>query len=378
MDLLSKLEQNGARKCVACGRCTFACPASQIGGEFSPRGLVERMILEDKIPPEKEIWLCMTCKQCTQICQFGVSFHELVREVRPTLLTSLPPEENHGGIPRVLERLSAVRKIRPSRQRWITSGIDIDQSSDTLFYVGCTPYFDVIFRYLRQDLLEMPRSAIRLLNACGIAPRVLMHERCCGHDSYWLGDVETFQRLAFLNVEALERSGVREILTFCPECMITWKQLYPKMVGKLSFDVRSVTEVVAKAIEEGILRLERNEEVYTFQDPCRLGRHSGVYEPPRQLIRSIGRLVEMPRSREMAACCGNSSFVNCNAMTRQWQLQRGKEALASGADRLLTACPKCLIHLTCGLAEGWVSMERRSIRIDDLYVIAASRLSKKA
>jgi len=371
-----RIEAFGASKCVDCGRCTYACPASQIGGDFSPRGIMEKMELTGKVPANQDIWLCMTCRQCTQICQFGVSFHEVIREIRPELRKALPPEPNHGGASEALERLTAMPSITPRKQRWMTPDLKLDDSSGTLLFVGCTPFFDVIFRYLRSDLLEIPRSSVRLLNAAGVSPRLLMDERCCGHDSYWLGDAELFERIARLNVEAVERLGINELVAFCPECMVTWKQIYPKVVGKLSFEVRSVSEILAEALDEGRLQLRGSEETLTFQDPCRLGRYAGVYDAPRQLISSVGRLEDMPRSKEMAACCGNSSFINCGAQTRLWQLERIKEAAGSGASRLVTACPKCLIHMTCALNEGVQLVERVKMPLIDLHVLAGSALSK--
>ncbi len=372
-----RIEAYGASKCVDCGRCTYACPASQIGGDFSPRGIMERMELSGEVPANKDIWLCMTCKQCTQICQFGVRFHEAVREIRPDLRKRLPPEPNHGGAPEAIERLSAMPGIRPRKQRWMTPDLRLDGSSGTLLFVGCTPFFDVIFRYLRQDLLEIPRSSVRLLNASGISPRLLMDERCCGHDSYWQGDMELFEKVARLNVEAVERLGINELVAFCPECMVTWKQTYPKVVGKLSFEVRSVAEVVAEAINEGRLELTRAEERLTYQDPCRLGRHSDIYGAPRKVLASTADLEEMPRSREMAACCGNSSFVNCAPQTRLWQLERLKEGAGTGAECMITACPKCLIHFTCAMNEGVQLVDRPRMPIRDLHVHAASRLKKR-
>jgi heterodisulfide reductase subunit D len=371
-----RIEAYGAQKCVDCGRCTYSCPASQIGGDFSPRGIMEEMEQSGKVPANKDIWLCMTCKQCTQICQFGVRFHEVIREIRPELRRTLPPEPNHGGAPEALELLSAMPTILPRKQRWMTSDLKLDDSSGTMLFVGCTPFFDVIFRYIRQDLLEIPRSSVRLLNAAGISPRLLMDERCCGHDPYWLGDEDLFERIARLNVEAVERLHINELIAFCPECVSTWKQLYPKVVGKLSFEVRSVAEVLADAVDEGRLQLGRSDETFTYQDPCRLGRHLGVYDAPRKIISSIGGLEDMPRSREVAACCGNSSFINCGSQTKLWQLERIKEASGVGASRLVTACPKCLIHMTCALNEGMQLVERVRMPLVDMHVLASSSLPR--
>lgn len=371
------LDLHSARKCVECGRCTYACPAAQIGGDFSPRRIIEDIERTGEVPGNKDIWLCMTCMQCTEICQFGVGFHEVVRDIRPELAGRLPPEENHGGVPGMMERLSALRGIRPNKQDWISSDLGIDDSSDVMLFVGCTPYYDVIFRYLRQDLLEIPRSSVRLLNAMGIRPRVLRDERCCGHDAYWLGDQELFERLARLNVEAIEKAGVGRVVAFCPECYTALKQLYPKAVGKLGFEVLSLAQMLGEKVSEGELRLERTSEKVTYQDPCRLGRHAGIYSEPRAVVSAAAELEDMPRSARMSACCGNSAWMNCGPMTRLWQLRRLQEAADVGAAKLVTACPKCLIHFTCAQSESVRLVERQSMPVEDLHVLAASRLAKR-
>jgi heterodisulfide reductase subunit D len=370
------LDKRSARKCVECGRCTYACPASQIGGDFSPRRIIEDIQNTGEVPLNKDIWLCMTCMQCTEICQFGVSFHEVIRDIRPELSRVLPPEENHGGMPEMMERLSSMRGIRPNKQTWVSEGLDLDPASDTMLFVGCTPYYDVIFRYLRQDLLEIPRSSVKLLNALGIRPRILADERCCGHDAYWLGDGALFEKLARLNVDAIEKAKVSRVVAFCPECYTTLKYRYPEVVGKLGFEVRSLTQMIGEAVDEGAISLEPSGDEITFQDPCRLGRHAGIYSEPRKVLSSLADLREMPRSAQFAACCGNSSWVNCGPNTRLWQLQRLKEASDTGASRMITACPKCLIHFTCAQSENVQLIERPKMPVTDLHVLAASRLKK--
>jgi Fe-S oxidoreductase len=376
MNIESILDRHAATKCVDCGRCTYACPAAKIGGDFSPRRIIEDIENTGKVPANKDIWLCMTCMQCTEICQFGVRFHEVIRDIRPELSRVLPAEENHGGVPELMERLSSMRGIRPNKQTWVSEGLETDMSSDTMLFVGCTPYYDVIFRYLRQDLLEIPRSSVRLLNAMGVRPKILADERCCGHDAYWLGDMELFEKLARLNVEAIEKAGVSQVIAFCPECYTTLKYHYPEVVGKLDFEVRSLTQMVGEAVEQGKLQLNPIGDDITFHDPCRLGRHAGIYSEPREALSAISNLKEMPRSARMGACCGNSSWVNCGPKTRLWQLERLKEAAETGASGMITACPKCLIHFTCAQKESVQLIERPKMPVTDLHVLAASRLKK--
>jgi Fe-S oxidoreductase len=342
--------------------------------EFSPRKVAEQFVLEGKLRNDQGLWQCMGCGACTETCQNEVRFHEYLQEKRRLLRKTFEPEDTHGSAPGSMMRLTANENVCTRKERWVTPDLKLDRDSETLLFVGCTPYFDVMFRYLRDDLLEIPRSAVRLLNTAGIKPRLLSGERCCGHDAFWLGDEDLFDRLARLNLDAIEKAGIKEVVAFCPECYSTLKDIYPRRFGPLGFKVRSVAEVVSEKLKEGELELRHEEEKLTYHDPCRLGRHARVFQAPRDVLSACGDLVEMPRNREMSACCGNAAFVNCNGSTRLWQLDRLKEARETGTSALVTACPKCLIHLSCAGMDNVQIIERKKLPIVDLHVLAASRI----
>ena len=362
------------RRCIECGRCTYICPVSNMTDDFSPRKVAEQYVLEGKLRNDQGLWQCMSCGACTETCQNEVRFHEYLQGKRRLLRKTFEPEDTHGSAPGSMMRLTANQKVRTRKEGWVTPDLKLDRDSETLLFVGCTPYFDVIFRYVRDDLLEIPRSAVRLLNAAGIKPRLLSGERCCGHDAFWLGDEDLFDRLARLNLDAIEKAGIKEVVAFCPECYSTLKDIYPRRFGPLGFKVRSVAEVVSEKLKDGELELGHEEEKLTYHDPCRLGRHARVFQAPRDVLAACGELVEMPRNREMSACCGNTAFVNCNGSTRLWQQDRLKEAKETGGSRLVTACPKCLIHLSCAEIDNVKMIERKKLPIVDLHVLAASRI----
>jgi Fe-S oxidoreductase len=342
--------------------------------DFSPRNVVERTLLEGRPPPDVGIWQCMNCGMCTQVCQNGVTFHEYVRTLRPQLAKTMPPQRNHGAMPHAIMRLNSIPTLEPKKNGWLSSETRTSEDSDTLLFVGCTPYLDVVFRYLNLDLISIPRAAVELLNAIGVEPKVLADERCCGHDAYWYGENELFAKLARMNVEMLDRANVSRVVTFCPECLTTLKQLYPKVVGPLGFEVTSLAEVLAEEMDSGRLCLAGDGRPVTYHDPCRLGRHAGVYDAPRRLLYETGNLVEMQRTKELGPCCGVSAFTQCGSETRPWQYERLREAAATGAKSLVTACPKCLIHLTCAMTEQAPLLAIDRLRIEDIYVRTANRL----
>jgi len=362
------LTRHGAEACIGCGRCTYTCPAAR-RYEFSPRDMVER--LAAGLPVEAGLWACTACRACSAQCSAGVDVPGLVRDLRRR--SNEGPLPAHHDVLGKVRRLSSDPALRPRTHRWLSPGLRTDPASPVLLFVGCLPYFDPVFRGFRPDLLDIPRAAVRLLNAAGIAPRLLEAERCCGHDAHWMGEDEVFERLAGLNMAAVEEAGVEEVVTVCPECRSAWKDLYPRRVGG-RLKVRHVGEVAAAALADGRLELAQGDEVLTYQDPCWLGRE-GVVEEPRAALRAVGRLAEMPRHGEAAACCGVASWTNCDRTAKGVQLDRLREAGATGAGTLVTACPKCLVHLSCALAHHPDAAP--PLLIEDLSVVLASRLKAK-
>ena len=121
-----------------------------------------------------------------------------------------------------------------------------------------------------------------------------------------------------------------------------------------------------------ILSIEEFEGQLTYHDPCRLGRLAGIFDAPRELMNAVPglELLEMPRSRENGVCCGTSGWMNCSSCSKEIQMQRLAEAQDTGADELITACPKCQIHFRC--AKSAFDLE---IEIMDLYDMVAERIS---
>jgi Fe-S oxidoreductase len=221
------------------------------------------------------------------------------------------------------------------------------------------------------------RATVRALNALGIYPQVLADERCCGHDLLWEGDVDGFRRLAELNADLIRQSGVRRVVTSCPECARTLKVDYAAFGIKLDAKVLHLAELMARenwSVEGGQSPFANRRA--TYHDPCRLGRHLGVYDAPRQVLERIGlELVEMPRHRENALCCGTNGWTHCGAANKMIQAERLREAQATGADLLVTACLKCQIHFRCAMQDGELG-DQLDLELTDLATVVAAALSE--
>lgn len=375
------VKKTNVQYCLECGKCSASCPISKVNDAFSPRRVVERTLLgfEEKVLSGTDVWTCLTCFLCSKRCPSDVRFPEFIRDCRRVASSKVMEELcAHRGIPTTLSRMMINPKIKQDRMDWLPKGAKISARGDTLYFVGCIPYFDVIFENFNLELLKIPQSVVKILNKVGIEPAMLSNEKCCGHDLLWTGELENFEKLAKTNAADLKKTKATKIVTSCPECYRTFKKDYPEVLGTFDFDVLHISEFLSELIDKGKLKFDTKLSTkVVYHDPCRLGRHMGVYEPPRKVITSIPgvNLLEMPRNRENAICCGVSVFMSCNKYSKEVRIDRLKEAKATGADLLVTTCPHCQIHWKCLATENLpASSESVSMDMQDLAVLVAEAM----
>jgi len=370
-----KLTQRQIDYCMECGVCTGSCPISRVLPSFSPRQMIKRAMMEPEgdLLQSRELWACLSCARCSERCPVEINFPEFNRTYREKArrVGNLPLESHHG----ILQAVANLQThdIQQQRTDWAKeAGAFHEETGEYFFFVGCLPFFEVTFRYLELSPLDAARSNLKLLNRLGIEPVISNQERCCGHDALWSGNEATFMELAGKNIETIKASGAKTVLFGCPEGYYTFKQYYPKYFGELPFEVLHMTEFLMARLPDSGWQFQPSQNGrLTFQDPCRLGRWSGIYEPPRELLQMIPNsdLQEMERNRENALCCGTSAWMECSSCSKAMQMERLEEALQTGADTLVTACPKCQIHLTCAQ-----SNTELNLKITDLYTYVASHL----
>jgi Fe-S oxidoreductase len=255
-------------------------------------------------------------------------------------------------------------------------------SSDTLYFTGCAPHYDALFAPLGVKGTSVAQASVRVLNALGIEPQVLADERCCGHDLLWEGDVDRFMQLARLNVEMIRASGAKRIVSSCPECVRALKIDYPAYGVRLGIEVLHLSELLADPnskfkIPNSKSEIRNHKSKITFHDPCRLGRHLGVYDAPRKVLEQLGyQVVEMRHNRRNATCCGTNGWTHCGAANKAIQVQRLREAKATGAETMVTACLKCQIHFKCALMDKQIA-DQVGIEMVDLAELVAMQISQK-
>jgi heterodisulfide reductase subunit D len=377
------IDATGAYDCVECGKCTSVCPAAAYNPEFAPRLIVVKALEGiEGLSKEKDIWSCLTCEMCSDMCPYKVDYSKFVRGLREEALAmGASPVCSQGGLVQTMGRIMTAPDLKQNRLNWLTDDLKVADSGDVYFFMGCLPHLDIIFEEKEVKLLDIAKSAIKIMNHAGITPVVSKTEVCCGHDMLWVGDRANFSKLAKQNIENIKNSGAKQVVFTCAEGFRTFDIDYQDVFGDLGFEVLHISEFILDLIDDGKLNFKNDGNVkVTYHDSCRLGRHMGIYDTPRDILKEMPgvELVEMERIREKSACCGVSAFATCEASSKKMQIDRLMEGKNTGADKMLMFCPKCQIHFKCA---SWKEMpvepEKVDIPIDDMTTFVAERLEEK-
>ncbi len=362
--------------CLDCGKCTVVCPVARYNPRFNPRLIVQRNVGDNGFEVcDESIWDCLNCNMCLERCNYRVEFSEFIRILRTVAFTKGAEMWcSHGGAMQSLMHLMARQDLHQRRTDWISPDIELSKEYETVVFVGCAPYFDILFSDINVNILDGVRGVLKLLNHAHVPFNLLDNERCCGRDLLLCGDREGFMAVAQANLAEFARRGVKVAITVCPECYYSLKIYYPKMLGDIGTEIIYWTEAIAPLLRTGEVQHGERKGKVTYHDPCTLGRGSRIFDSPRQILSAVGglELVEMEYCRERSLCCGASSWVHCGATNRKIQEERLTQAEATGAEILVTSCPKCQIHLKC--AQQSRSEKISNVDIQDLASLVAGSL----
>ena len=336
-------------KCYGCDLCDDACPVRLFNAGDKLNIIYNTWNNEDDGVP---MYSCLTCSACTNACPQLVDYDSYV-DMRRALTVGGPPASN---IPHTVLQAVLAAEAEEERDADFISIEDYPIDSSIGYYPGCVDYLDqeMIFSHVNEgemNLGDATTSAFTLFEEMDKEVAYLGRDflKCCGHDQKWQGMDEVFEKLKAYNQKKIIDSGIDTLVSSCAECFRTFAKDY-ELEG---IKVMHTTEFL---IENGFdMDLKSEEEVtVTYHDPCRLGRQMEIYEGPRDLVTAVEGvdLVEMEHTKEDALCCGVSSMMSCNEDSRALRVQRFDEVRATGADIMLTSCPKCVSHFECLKFEG--------------------------
>jgi Fe-S oxidoreductase/nitrate reductase gamma subunit len=383
--------------CTMCGRCTSVCPAHATGKPLDPREIVLKTgevmarsgtpavsppigvdpeitvsssSIWERITPD-EVWACTSCKACDEICPVNIEILDKILDMRRylSLMESNFPTELGNAYRSMENSGNPWGMSQGERADWANKleGIEIvDGSSpltaEFLYWVGCAGSFDDKNKKVTQAMSQ-------LLQRAGVDFAILgPSEMCTGDPARRSGNEYVFQMLAMQNIETMNGMGVRKIITQCPHCFNTLKNEYPQLGG--TYEVIHHSQLLEYLVEERKLDVSgaRLDERVVYHDSCYLGRHNDVYLAPRKVIGQLAgvEVVEATRNGTKGMCCGagGGRMWMEEHIGKQVNVERSQELIATGADRIATACPFCYIMIDDGVkGEG---LEEDQVKVSDI------------
>jgi len=387
-------------KCYQCGKCASVCPWYQTDAVNFPTykfplaaqlGRIASSEDKEELSREvAEVYRCVGCEACVDQCPQDVNIPHILRAVRRILV-------DYGSYPDTLKPVvSKIHNVgnplgepREKRADWARDlAIPPFQADmEFLYFPGCFPAYDPRLR-------KVASSVAKILKEAAVSFGILGEkEWCCGEAIRRAGAEKVFQEAALANIKSFKEAGVKRIVVTSPHCFTAFKNEYPELGG--DFEVLHTTQLFDQLLREGRLQLNNsitqqlnelgesnnstnprpNDPIrVVYHDPCTLGRQNGIYEEPREVLRSIPglELVEIENfSRQFALCCGGGS----GGLWLDWPKGeriadvRVQQALATGAAILAVACPYCL-----QMFEDSVKTMNLNLRVMDVSELLAAAL----
>jgi len=356
--------------CADCGRCSDNCPANAVGRPLSPRFISIKARdyafqhypvfgrskngtpLIGSIYSDDEVWSCTTCGACEEECPLLVEYIDKVVDLRRGMV-------DDGAVPQSLQKpLKALNsrgnpygRMEKKKADWASAKdfrqicpvktLDKKNGADTLYFVDSITSFD-------DRMQSIGRATARILDHVGENFGILgAAEKDSGHDVRRFGEETLFMALRDHNTDAIKASGVTRVVTSDPHAYNALKHDYKDVPP-----VEHISQVMAREVKSGKIQFRPAEDdtaVYTYHDPCYLGRHNQVYDDPRDVLDAIPGLkrVEMARSRDRSFCCGGGGLMLFYEPKEEQRIgvKRVQMAAEAGANVIVTACPFCMVNI---------------------------------
>ena len=375
--------------CTRCGNCLDLCSAYQGSKDVSvsPKkkmeklknavnkeyGLISKLLKRKLTRDEMEAishaaFACTMCSRCEVDCHINIKLQDLWLKLREIMV-------DEGQYPEIMDmmrnRLKQSRNVsfdtNEGRTDWIKPVPDIPEdkfvrdSAEVIYFVGCVSSFS-------PRTFKIPRSIVQIFQKADVDFALLGdNEWCCGFPLLSSGFSRDFVEFAEHNIEKVNKTGAKYLVTSCPSCYHMWSHTYPQKAekAKINFKILHVVQYLNILVEVGKIKLNKIDKKVTYHDPCDLGRNSGIYDEPRKLIKSIPgvEFVELENSGKYATCCGGGGNVESIdvGLSSSIAAIKAKEIIKTGADVVATSCQQCVRTIATALKK-----EKSKIKAVDL------------
>lgn len=352
-DALVEMGGVDAYKCYQCGKCASVCPWFQVGTyEFlvfrfpleTVLGLIASSEDKDELAREVDkIYRCVGCEACMDQCPLGINMPHILRSARRILVDFGSYPDNLKSIVQKIHNVgNPLGEPREKRGDWANEiGIDkYGPGMEMLYFPCCLPSYD-------SRIKNVAKSTAGLLRVAGVSFGILgSKESCCGEAIRRVGAEKIYEETARSNINNFKEAGVKTVLVSSPHCLVTFKREYPDLGAQ--FKTIHAAEFLWESIECGVVVPKKSlQRKVVYHDPCTLGRQSGIYDPPRNILKSIPglELLEVEDfSRNLSLCCGAGSgalWIDWPKGERMADI-RVKQLTDTGAEIIAVACPYCL------------------------------------
>jgi glycolate oxidase len=362
--------------CIMCGFCRAACPVyketSLESKNARGRVILAYNMLRETLEPSEEVaerfYQCTMCLHCKASCPAGVQVADIVESARKRLVEAGYLPEVHKSLMESISKYGNPLSEPPEKRTDVYPSTYVEKASDTLLFFGCVSSY--------QDIQIVPNT-IEVMDKAGIDYATMGNdEHCCGYLAYLVG-APHFKEFMENNLKRVSKFHPDTIVTTCAGCYRAFKGIYPQY-SNFNTEVLHAVEYFERLVADGRIHLEGGfSGTVAYHDPCDIGRHMEIYEPPRKILKQIPglELVEFKQNRNLANCCGGGGGLKGydNALSSALAYRRITEALEVGADMVVSACPACKSNLHVAAARSRKE-KKGKIRVLDITEVIAQAM----
>ena len=401
-DRVNDLSGQSIQLCYHCHKCTAGCPAA-FAMEYGPDRILRLIQFgqQERLLTSRDPWLCLGCEMCGAFCPNEIDINEVMialkeiagetgyrvedcqglRDLLADYLVQRPETviddrlcEGISRLNHLSQTITAEHNItgddNSDRLIWsqnlehIPPGLEGKKGAEIVYFVGCVAsFFPRSYR--------VPQAFTSILEASNADFTTLGgQEWCCGYPLLSMGRLEEAKVLIRHNVAQVKELGASRVTFACPSCYHMWKHVYPDVLEEeIGLEVLHATELMVELIAQGAIELGEMDLRVTYHDPCDLGRKSGVFEAPRQVLRSIPGLtfVEMSSYGQISECCGGGGNLESfdPDVVSEVSLRRVSRACEIDAQVIASACQQCERTLTAAVRKS-EEARRARMRVMDV------------
>jgi Fe-S oxidoreductase len=314
--------------CSSCGICIDTCQLNFSAGINTIQSAYMMKAIRNDEDVSDIAFNCLMCGRCDQKCPVGI-------ELSPIRMIQRRGAEGENDYRNSYKGYLRGRQGTAVEKSPVILNYDFlkqpdQKKADVVFFAGCMTHLTPAIK----------NSMVKILEASGVN-YIFIDEQggvCCGRPLMLAGEDKEARELINFNSELIWKSGAHTLVTSCPICYKVFKESY-----YLDVEVLHHTQFIKMLIDEGGIKLNFLRKKVVYHTPCDLGRGSGVYDEPKEVLRHVARLQNTRFEDAESLCCGGSlgNMKISSKNKHRIACDAAAELTKDNPDILATACPLC-------------------------------------